>query len=76
MIPRPLSQIGTIPDPSLNEKLVPANDNHEPSALSRENLEAESILAPHDDMTPGISPLIFAGVLCLLFAFVFAVWNH
>ena len=32
-----LCQTVDISDVSLNEKLIPANDNHEPTALSREN---------------------------------------
>ena len=51
MIFKPLSQIIEIPDTSLNEKLVPANDNHEPTAMSRENLEAASILAPRGEVS-------------------------
>jgi hypothetical protein len=37
----PLSQIIEIPEASLNEKLIPANDNHEPTALSLEILKQE-----------------------------------
>jgi len=62
----PVSQIIEIPDVSLNEKLIPANDNHEPSALSIENLEAGSILAPRDYTKPGRSPLIITAFLCLV----------
>ena len=77
MISKPLSQIIEIPDVSLNEKLLPANDNHEPTALSRENLEAGSILAPRDYIKPSKSPLIITAVFCLLLAaFVFAAWTH
>lgn len=46
MISNPLSLIIEIPDASLNEKLVAANDNEAPTSLSREHIEAESILAP------------------------------
>jgi hypothetical protein len=62
----PLSQIIEISDVSLNEKLIPANDNHEPTALSRENLEAASILAPRDYIKPSGSPLIITAVICLI----------
>ena len=62
----PVSQIIEIPDVSLNEKLIPANDNHEPSALSIENLEAGSILAPRDYTKPGRSPLVIIALLCLV----------
>ena len=65
MISKPLSQIIEIPDASLNEKLVAANDNEGPTALSREHLEAESILA-RDDIEPSRSPFYIAAVLCLL----------
>jgi hypothetical protein len=60
------TQIIEIPDVSLNEKLIPANDNHEPSALSIENLEAGSILAPRDYTKPGRSPLVVTALLCLI----------
>jgi len=74
MMSKPLSQIIEIPDPSLNEKLVAANDNAEPTALSREHLEAESILA-RDDIEPSRSPLFIAAVLCLLVSFfVLGLW--
>jgi len=78
MISKPISQVIEIPDASLNERLVPANDNHEWSALSRENFEAESILAPRDYIKPSKSPLIVAVVFfALLAAFLFfAAWNH
>ena len=62
----PVSQIIAIPDASLNEKLIPANDNHEPSTLSIENLEAGSILAPRDYTEPGRSPLVITALLCLV----------
>jgi hypothetical protein len=62
----PLSQVIEIPEVVLNEKLIPANDNHAPTALSMENCEAGSILAPRDHAKPGISPLIIAA----LFGFV------
>jgi hypothetical protein len=66
MISKPLGQFTGIPDASLNEKLVPTNDNHEPSALSRENFEAESILIAHDSIKPRKLPLLVIIVLCLL----------
>jgi len=62
----PLSHIIEIPDGTLNEKLIPANDNHEPSALSIENLKAGSILAPRDYTKPGRSPLVITALLCLV----------
>lgn len=65
MITNPLSQIVEIPDALLNEKLVAVNDNEVPAALSREHLEAESILA-RDDIEPGRGPFFLAGILCLL----------
>jgi hypothetical protein len=70
-----LSEITKIPDASLNEKLIASNDNFEPTALSRENFEAESILAPRDYIKPSRSPLIIAAVFSLfLAALLFAVW--
>ena len=56
----PLSQIIEIPDVSLNEKLIPANDNHEQTALSAENCEAGSILAPRAFTKPSRSSLVIA----------------
>ena len=74
---KPFSQIIEIPDMSLNEKLIPANDNHEPTALSRENFEAGSILAPRQYIKPGKSPLIITALFCLLLASL-VLWqlNH
>jgi len=43
MSSQPFTRIVDIPDASLNEKLVPSNDNLQPTALSRENFEAGSI---------------------------------
>ena len=75
MISKPLSHIIEIPDTSLNEKLVGANDNEEPTALSREHLEAESILAQRDVIQPGKNPLFIAVVLCILLGLVvFGLW--
>jgi hypothetical protein len=48
----PLSQVIEIPDPALNEKLVPMNDNSKLTILSRENLEAASILAQREYTEP------------------------
>ena len=62
----PRSLILGIPDASLNAKLVPANDNHQPSALSRENFEAESILAPRDDPEPSRGPLAVAAMVFII----------
>jgi hypothetical protein len=63
----PLSQVIEIPDPALNEKLVPMNDNFKPTIMSREYLQAGSILAQHDFIEPrngfGLS-VIIAGSLC------------
>ena len=74
MIPKSLSQIIEIPDASLNEKLVAANDNEEPTALSREHLEAESILAGND-IEPSRSPFFIAAVLCFFLGlFIFGLW--
>ena len=70
-----LSEITKIPDASLNEKLIASNDNFEPTALSRENFEAESILAPRDYIKPSRSPLIIAVVFSLfLAALLFGAW--
>jgi hypothetical protein len=75
MISKPISQVIEIPDASLNERLIPANDNHERSALSRENFEAESILAPRDFIEPSKSPLVVAGILFLLAELLFAAFS-
>jgi hypothetical protein len=48
----PLSQVIEIPDAALNEKLVPVNDNSKLTILSRENLEAASILAQREYPEP------------------------
>jgi len=70
-----LSEITKIPDASLNEKLIASNDNFEPTALSRENFEAESILAPRDYLKPSRSPLVITAVFCLfLAALLVGVW--
>jgi len=66
MSSKELSQIIEIPDASLNEKLIPANDNHEPTALSIENFEAESILAPRGFAKASRNPLIITAVFCLI----------
>ena len=76
MISNPLSQIIEIPDTSLSERLIPANDNHERMALSRENLEAESVLAPRDVVRPGKGPLLIVAGFCLLAAVLLVVWIH
>jgi hypothetical protein len=59
-------QIIGIPDVSLNEKLIPANDNYQPTVLSIENLEAGSILAARDYAKPSLSPLVITAVFCLI----------
>ena len=70
-----LSEITKIPDASLNEKLIPSNDNYELTAVSRENFEAESILAPRDYLKPSRSPLVITAVFCLfLAALLVGVW--
>ena len=69
----PLSQIIEIPDGTLNEKLIPVNDNHEPTALSIENLEAGSILAPRGDAKPSGSPLVITALFCLIVLSAIAV---
>jgi hypothetical protein len=75
MSSRSLSKITKIPSASLNEKLIPSNDNYEPIAPSRERFEAESILAPRDYPKPGRSPLVITAVLSLfLAALLFAAW--
>jgi hypothetical protein len=68
MISKPLSQIIEIPGPSLSDQLIPANDNHGLTALSRENLEAESILAPRSDIRPSNGSLL--GPLLVVVAFL------
>ena len=62
----PLSQIIEIPEMPLNEKLIPANDNHEPTALSIENLEAGSILAPRNYNRPSRNPLLITAAFCFI----------
>ena len=69
----PLSQIIEIPDVSLNEKLIPANDNHEPTALSMENLEAGSILAARSYTRPNRVPLVIIAMFCLIVLAAFIV---
>ena len=69
----PLSEIIDIPDVSLNEKLIPANDNHEPTALSVENFEAGSILAPRAFTKLSRGPLIITAVFCLIALAAFIV---
>ena len=62
------SQIFEIPDPELNEKLVPANDNYQLIAPTMESLEAQSILAPRDYIRPGRRNqigLIVTAALCV-----------
>jgi hypothetical protein len=44
-----LSRVFEIPDPALNDQLVPMNDN---SRLTEENLEAASILGRSDCIEP------------------------
>ena len=61
-----LSQIIEIPGVSLNEKFISANDNHEPTALSMENFEAGSILAPRHYAKPGRSPLVITAAIFLV----------
>ena len=64
----PLSRVVEIPDPALNEKLVPMNDNCEPTSLSREYFEAGSILSQLDHIEPHkgsrIGPIVIVA-LCL-----------
>lgn len=56
-----LSRVFEIPDPSLNEQLVPTNDS-KLTILSGENLEAGSILSQRDCIEPRswIGPVAFA----------------
>jgi hypothetical protein len=65
----PLSRVVEIPDPALNEKLVPMNDNSEPTSLSREYFKAGSILSRLDYIEPRkgsqIGPIV---VVALCFA--------
>jgi hypothetical protein len=64
-----LSQVVEIPDPALNEKLVPMNDNSRQTSLSMENFEAGSILAQRDYTRPCKSNqigLIAAVAICLI----------
>ena len=75
MISKPLSQIIEIPDESLNEKLIAANDNVELTALSREHLEAESILTSRDEIRPGKSLVLIAVIFFLLAGlYMFGLW--
>jgi len=69
----PLSEIIEIPDASLNDKLIPANDNNSPTSLSIENLEAASILAPRDYTKPSRSPLIIIAVFCFIVLAAFII---
>ena len=69
----PLSEIIEIPDASLNDKLIPANDNNSPTSLSIENLEAASILAPRDYTKPSRSPLIITAVFCFIVLAAFII---
>jgi hypothetical protein len=69
----PLGQTIGIPDASLNEKLIPANDNFKPTALSMENFEAESILAPRIYSRPSISPLVIIAAFSFIALAVFIV---
>jgi hypothetical protein len=48
----PLSQVIEIPGQALNDKLVPLNDNSKLTVMSRENLEAASILSQRDLIEP------------------------
>ena len=66
MSTQPLTRIVDIPDASLNETLVPSNDNLQPTALSRENYEAGSILAPRDSIKSSRGPLVIIAVFCVL----------
>jgi hypothetical protein len=69
----PLSQIIEIPDVSLNEKLIPANDNHNQTALSMESFEAGSILAQRDYTKPSRGALVITAVFCLIVLAAFIV---
>lgn len=69
----PLSQIIEIPDASLNDKFIPANDNNSPTSLSIENLEAGSILGPRDYTKPSRSPLAITFVFCLIVLAAFII---
>jgi hypothetical protein len=73
MSPVLLSQIIEIPDASLNDKFIPANDNNSPTSLSIENLEAGSILAPRDYTKPNRSPLIITAVFCFIVLAAFMI---
>ncbi len=74
MISKPLGQFTGIPDASLNERLVPANDNPAPSVLSRENFEASSILALGNSIKPRKLPALVIVVLGFLLA-AFTFWG-
>jgi hypothetical protein len=61
------SQIFEIPDPELNEKLIPANDNYQVNTPTMETLEAQSILAPREYTklsTRNQAGLIFTAAFC------------
>jgi hypothetical protein len=76
----PLSRVVEIPDPALNKKLLPMNDNSRQTSLSMENFEAESILAQRDYTGPRKNNqigLIAAVALCpiALATFVMLRWQ-
>jgi hypothetical protein len=69
-----VSRVIQIPDPKLNEQLIPMNDNSRLPILSDEDLEARSILGQPDYIEPrGWTGLIVTAVIAFGFA-VFAVF--
>lgn len=76
---KPLSQIIEIPDVSLNEKLIPTNDNYQLTCKSMESFEAGSILT-HDFTKPSkreqiglILTVAFCVVALTVFVFGLAI---
>ena len=62
----PLCQIIEIPDQSLNEKLVPANDNYSLITPSMESFEEGSVLSQRDYTKPSRHEEIgLIAVLCI-----------
>jgi hypothetical protein len=68
----PLIRVFEIPDPALNEQLVPMNDNSKLTILSGENLEAGSVLGQRDSIEPRnwIGPVVTTATAFSLAALV------
>lgn len=64
-----VDRVVQIPDRPLNNAVVAANDNTWPTALSRENLMAESLLSTTDWIEPRQNlptGLVIVAVLCIV----------